>query len=155
MNTVQTTKLGRTFIATVCLLGIFSGCASLTEPSSAKKGKKKESWSWFKKKEYQEPKSLVAIWTEDTFAQPGKPMTRGFGGRLYFYNEKSQAIPVDGELIVYGYEEDLRSHRTVLGQQKLNLQPPRKNLVLRRSSSRSIFPRASWEPRIVFGSLGT
>jgi hypothetical protein len=106
MNKNQTTKIGRTCIATICLLGIFSGCASLTDSSPSKKGKKKESWSWFKKKEYQEPKSLVAIWTEDTFAQPGKPMTRGFGGRLYFYNEKSQAIPVDGELIVYGYEED-------------------------------------------------
>ncbi len=106
MNQFQSTTIGRTCVVAVCMLGIFTGCASLTDPSAAKKGKKKEGWSWFKKKEYQEPKSLVAIWTEDTFAQPGKPMTRGFGGRLYFYNEKSQAIPVDGELVVYGYEED-------------------------------------------------
>jgi hypothetical protein len=106
MNKFQSTNIRRSSIVAVCMLGIFTGCASLTDKSSGAKGKKKEGWSWFKKKEYQEPKSLVAIWTEDTFAQPGKPMTRGFGGRLYFYNEKSQAIPVDGELIVYGYEED-------------------------------------------------
>lgn len=48
---------------------------------------------------------MVAIWTEDTLVQPGKPVTRGFGGRIYFYNEKSQAIPVEGELIVYGYDD--------------------------------------------------
>ncbi len=48
---------------------------------------------------------MVAIWTEDTLVQPGKTVTRGFGGRIYFYNEKSQAIPVEGELIVYGYDD--------------------------------------------------
>jgi hypothetical protein len=69
------------------------------------KKKDKEGWSWFKKPEYQEPKSMVAIWTEDVFIQPGKPVTRGFGGRIYFYNEKSQAIPVDGELMVYGFDD--------------------------------------------------
>jgi len=74
-------------------------------PSKRKSDKKKEGWSWFKKPEYQEPKSMVAIWTEDTFIQPGKPVTRGFGGRIYFYNEKSQAIPVDGELMVYGFDD--------------------------------------------------
>jgi hypothetical protein len=61
--------------------------------------------TFLKKPEYQEPKSMVAIWTEDTLIQPGKPVTRGFGGRIYFYNEKSQAIPVDGELVVYGFDD--------------------------------------------------
>jgi hypothetical protein len=88
-------------------LGVLSmslGCATMMDDSKAK-DKKKEGWSWFKKKEYQEPKSMVAIWTEDTLIQPGKPYTRGFGGRIYFYNEKSQAIPVEGELMVYGFED--------------------------------------------------
>ena len=90
-----------------CLLSISSGCASVFDSPSKRKSdsKKKEGWSWFKKPEYQEPKSMVAIWSEDTLIQPGKPVTRGFGGRIYFYNEKSQAIPVDGELIVYGFDD--------------------------------------------------
>lgn len=91
----------------VCtLIAISSGCASVFDGSSNRNPKKKkESWTWFKKPEYQEPKSMVAIWTEDTLIQPGKPVTRGFGGRLYFYNEKSQAIPVEGELMVYGFDD--------------------------------------------------
>ena len=84
------------------------GCASMFDSSASKnksKDKKKEGWSLFKKKEYQEPRSLVSTWTEDTLIQPGKPVTRGFGGRFYFYNDRSQVIPVDGELVVYGFED--------------------------------------------------
>ena len=42
--------------------------------------------------------------------QPGKPPTRGFGGRLYFYNEKSHAIPVEGQLVVYAYDDAEAKH---------------------------------------------
>ena len=84
------------------------GCASLTGDT---KGKKKDSsWSFFKKKEYQTPQSINATWTHDIFTAEGKPPTRGFGGRIYFYNERSQAIPVDGELTVYGFDDTHRSH---------------------------------------------
>jgi len=84
------------------------GCASLTGDT---KGKKKDSsWSFFKKKEYQTPQSINATWTHDIYTAEGKPPTRGFGGRIYFYNERSQAIPVDGELTVYGFDDTYRSH---------------------------------------------
>lgn len=91
---------GLLFIASV-------GCSSLT---SAKNGKKDSSWSFFKKKEYQTPQSINVTWTYDIFTKEGKPPTRGFGGRLYFYNEKSQAIPVEGELTVHGFDDTVRSH---------------------------------------------
>lgn len=48
---------------------------------------------------------MAVIWSEDILTVAGKPPTRGFGGRIYFYNERSQAVPVEGELVVYGYEE--------------------------------------------------
>ncbi len=86
----------------VCV-ALTSGCAAWTD-----KSKNKESmWSQmqFWKKPYQKPDKLAAIWTHDILTMSGKPPTRGFGGRLYFYNPKSQAIPVDGELTVHGYEE--------------------------------------------------
>ncbi|GIW97362.1 MAG: hypothetical protein KatS3mg111_0695 [Pirellulaceae bacterium] len=57
---------------------------------------------WFDE-EYQTPESLAVIWAPEVLNVPGKPPTRGFGGRIYFYNAKSQAIPVDGELVVHGY----------------------------------------------------
>jgi hypothetical protein len=39
--------------------------------------------------------------------EPGMPPARGFGGRVYFYNENSETIPVEGQLVVYGYDESI------------------------------------------------
>lgn len=75
-----------------------------------KANKKDSAWQFFKKKEYQTPQSINATWTHDVYTTEGKAPTRGFGGRLYFYNERSQAIPVDGELIVYGFDDTQRNH---------------------------------------------
>jgi hypothetical protein len=96
--------------ALACLLMFSStGCSSLMMTKS-NQGKKESNWSFFKKKEYQTPQSINVTWTYDIFTKEGKPPTRGFGGRLYFYNEKSQAIPVEGELTVYGFDDTNRSH---------------------------------------------
>lgn len=86
------------------LMTVTSGCASWT---SNKPKDKNSMWSrmQFWKKPYQKPQKMAAIWTHDILTMTAKPPTRGFGGRIYFYNDKSQAIPVDGELIVHGYEE--------------------------------------------------
>lgn len=81
------------------------GCASLTSKSDASSKKKDKSWFSFSKKEYQIPQSINVTWVHDVYTVPGKVPTRGFGGRFYFYNEKSQAIPVDGELMVYGFDD--------------------------------------------------
>lgn len=97
--------------AACCLLVISStGCSTLTTAKDTNRNKKDASWSFFKKKEYQLPQSMNVTWTYDIFTKEGKPPTRGFGGRLYFYNERSQAIPVDGELTVFGFDDTDRSH---------------------------------------------
>lgn len=91
-------------IALGLALSGFSGCASWT---SSKSGKKESMWTsmQFWKKPYQKPQKMAAIWSPDVLTMSGKAPTRGFGGRIYFYNEKSQAIAVDGELVVHGYLE--------------------------------------------------
>ncbi len=92
------------WIALIGCLVWFSGCASLTTNDKSK-SKKEKSWLPWGNKEYQIPQSLAVVWSEDILNVPGKPATRGFGGRIYFYNEKSQAISVEGELTVHGYDE--------------------------------------------------
>lgn len=94
-------------MTSLCLLAHL-GCASMTGETKA--NKKDSAWQFFKKKEYQTPQSINATWTHDVYTTEGKAPTRGFGGRLYFYNERSQAIPVDGELIVYGFDDTQRNH---------------------------------------------
>ncbi len=94
--------------AFICSMVFFTGCQTFTSSKPSSKSSKKSSWFKFGKKDYQTPQSLAVIWKEDVIYVPGKAPTRGFGGRIYFYNEKWQAVPVDGELVVYGYDENKR-----------------------------------------------
>ena len=55
---------------------------------------------------YPNPVKLAATWTPDTLVQVGRTPTRGFGGRVFFYNEKSQPVPVDGTLTIHGFDEN-------------------------------------------------
>lgn len=88
----------------VCLglLVAAGGCAS-TEPKLPTIAK------WGTADEYPEeteqPDKLVALWSDDVLHQAGGPPTRGLGGRVYFYNQTESAVPVDGQLVVYGFED--------------------------------------------------
>ncbi len=53
------------------------------------------------------PKHVVAIWSDAVMRLPGKPPTRGLGGRLYFYDEKQKPIKTHGQLVVYGYDDSI------------------------------------------------
>jgi hypothetical protein len=93
-----------TMAGVLCLLALSSGCSTWSKSTTPTKS---DSWSISKlwKKEYQKPQTIAAIWSPDVLTLTGKPPTRGFGGRVYFYNERTQAVPVDGELIVHGYRK--------------------------------------------------
>jgi hypothetical protein len=58
-----------------------------------------------KKHLFQTPVRVVALWTPAMYNSPGMPPQRGFGGRLFFYNQKDQPVPVEGQLVVYGYND--------------------------------------------------
>jgi hypothetical protein len=58
-----------------------------------------------KKSKYEPPAKMVAVWKDSVYYSAAGQPTRGFGGRLYFYNQKGQAIPVEGQLAVYGYDD--------------------------------------------------
>ena len=55
--------------------------------------------------EYKTPGKIVAIWSNTVFNQPGESPKRGLGGRLYFYDEEHRAVPVDGSLSIYVYDD--------------------------------------------------
>ena len=52
------------------------------------------------------PTKMVAIWSESVVFSSTKKPTRGLGGRIYFYNERHQTIPAEGELIVYAFDDN-------------------------------------------------
>lgn len=81
----------------LAILTTASGCATMDL---------KGTLPWSKKDEkFQRPHRMVTIWTDTVLHQAGKPSTRGFGGRVYFYDEVSNAIPVEGTLVVYAFDE--------------------------------------------------
>lgn len=55
------------------------------------------------------PERVVATWSEAVLHQSGSG-TRGFGGRLFFYDRQSETpMRVDGQLVVYAFVEDNRA----------------------------------------------
>ncbi len=87
-------------IAAVCLCG----CKTFTPPEWAKnwmaddKPKIEES-------QFAQPSRLAVVWSPAVLNSPGKKPTRGFGGRMYFYDAANNAIPAEGQLVVYGYDD--------------------------------------------------
>ncbi len=93
----------------VCLAVVFiSGCASMTHKQDGKRTKFGKVLPWTKDRApdpYPNPARMATTWTPDTLLQAGRTPTRGFGGRLFFYDEKTHAVPVDGELTVHAFSE--------------------------------------------------
>ncbi len=52
------------------------------------------------------PVRVVGAWTDTVMTKPGQKVQRGFGGRLMFYGSKGEKpILVDGQLVVYAFNE--------------------------------------------------
>ncbi len=111
----------RKFTAAVASLVVCGqvGCATLSggkETSTNSESKKSllERMPWAKDKDeapepYPNPVKIAATWTPDTLMQSGRTPTRGFGGRLFFYDERSRPVPVEGRLVVHGIDESAPS----------------------------------------------
>jgi hypothetical protein len=92
------------WMVTAILVMTSTGCAGLGQKSPT-------NWKmpWSKKDKppepYPNPVKMAATWTPDTLVQTGRTPTRGFGGRLFFYDEKTRAVPVEGDLTVHAFAE--------------------------------------------------
>lgn len=87
-------------LAVLLTLSLLPGCTTLTG-SAAKSVDKVMFW----KTKNAEASRMVAIWSDAVYSEPGKPAARGFGGRLYFYDKDNKAVPVQGQLVVYGFDD--------------------------------------------------
>jgi hypothetical protein len=84
---------------------VVGGCAG-----SGPKGPSDWKMPWSKKdkppKPYPNPVKMAVTWTPDTLTQAGRTPTRGFGGRLFFFDEKIRPVPVEGDLTVQAIAEN-------------------------------------------------
>jgi hypothetical protein len=58
-----------------------------------------------KESAYTAPTRMAIIWSPAVLNQAGKTPTRGFGGRVFFYDTANRPVPVEGQLVVYAYDD--------------------------------------------------
>jgi hypothetical protein len=80
-----------------------AGCQTIT-PDWAQRWIGSDS-SKIQESKYAAPVKMATIWTPAVFNQPGQPPTRGLGGRIYFYDGNNSPIAVQGQLVVYAYDD--------------------------------------------------
>ena len=113
MNRILNNIVGCTLVVSTTILT--AGCSGFLGKGFPGKGlpskgdiARKMPWSKDKDKPkpYPNPTRMASTWTPDTLMQTGRTPTRGFGGRLFFYDEKTKAVAVDGELTVHAFAEN-------------------------------------------------
>jgi len=92
----------------VVTLAVFAplscGCKTFT-PSEWTKGWMGDEKPKVEESKFARPARLAVVWSPAVLNSPGKKPTRGFGGRIYFYDAANNAVPVEGQLVVYGYDD--------------------------------------------------
>ena len=86
--------------------------------SAAPKKSLLERMPWAKKDKapepYPNPAKLAAVWSTESLTQVGRVPTRGFGGRIFFYDEKTRSVPVDGTLVIHGFDDKAEDPKTAV-----------------------------------------
>lgn len=99
----QLTKWNRVAVGGTLIAIMLSGCKSFQENVTDSK------LMFWKKKEITDgsnAQKMVAIWSESMTYGGGKTPMRGVGGRLYFYDQQRMPTKIEGDLIVYIYDDE-------------------------------------------------
>ena len=87
-------------------LALTSGCKSLSNSTKALDDAMPWNSEQAAKRKHEESASrIVAIWAHDVLSTPTSGAVQGFGGRMYFYNRKQEAVEVEGQLVVYAFDD--------------------------------------------------
>ena len=88
-------------------VSLASGCTGMTKNLSS-------AMPWGKSQiaegKYQAPVKMAVLWSPAMYTATGKKPTRGFGGRIYFYNAKNEPVPVQGQLVVYCFDDTKKTN---------------------------------------------
>lgn len=101
-TTVAATLLTTTLVACAGCGSVKTGGGKLAKILDVRRA------MWWKeqKPDPQAPVRLVSSWTDTVLHRPGQKSQRGFGGRLSFFGRESEEpVRVDGQLVVYAYDE--------------------------------------------------
>jgi hypothetical protein len=113
MNSIHAMKSNHCSFAAYLLLGAFcvagsAGCA-IEDFKPSKLFSLEDTWPFGDDLEEGTPTRVVGAWTDTVMTKQGQAAQRGFGGRLAFYDGKTEkSIIVDGELVIYAFDETNR-----------------------------------------------
>ena len=80
-----------------------------TAASAADSSESWAPWPFHHEEPAGKPDRVTAYWNDAVATTAGQPAVRGFGGRLMFYESKSDSpVKIDGTLIVYAFDETNR-----------------------------------------------
>jgi len=107
MDSCRRTKTIIRGIAIAAMLLAVCGCSSKRDWKFADMFDLKKGMPWHDDgPETEVPTRVVGTWTDTVLRQAGRKPQRGFGGRLLFYNDESNnPVHVDGQLVVYAFDE--------------------------------------------------
>lgn len=77
---------------------VCSGCKTIGLDST-------KLWKSEEEQELGEPVKMVITWKDTIRYSPGEPPTRGFGGRIHFYDLLNKPVKTKGKLVIYGFND--------------------------------------------------
>ncbi len=69
-----------------------------------------------------QPEKMLVVWKDSVRTEPGKPAMRGFGGRIFLYDQAGQPIRAKGELVIYGFDDSVKDRQGSKADQKIVFQ---------------------------------
>jgi hypothetical protein len=113
---IRRTRFLLTHLAAAVAVSLFGGCAAPWSSESSNDWHASDMFDLKKPWPFHDdgpkkgtPVRIASTWTDTILRQSGKPSQRGFGGRVMFYGkEGTDPILVDGQFVVYAFDETNR-----------------------------------------------
>jgi hypothetical protein len=103
-------------------LAALTGCQSLS-PKWPTAWFSSDAKSEITESKFPRPSRIAVIWSPAMLNTPGQKPTRGFGGRVYFYDGQNKTVPVEGQLVVYGYNDNKQNGESKSPDRKFAFTP--------------------------------
>ena len=109
-------------ILLLCVAALTTGCSTFRPTMPSLLTGKDNSGSDAEVQEegtFGEPQKMLVIWKDSVRRELGKPAMRGFGGRIFLYDQAGLPIRAKGELVVYGFDDSVKDREGSKADQKL------------------------------------
>lgn len=111
MNFVDTSK-STLVIGFILMTLLFTGCQSFQDRIPKVDTQKLAFWKAKEITDGSNAQKVVALWSDNVAYGAEFGAKRGLGGRLYFYDDQQKPTKVEGELVVYVYDDDKNPEAT-------------------------------------------